>query len=95
MVLVFACDLADGDKPVKGSVSSHKKLGSAGLALHYANIITQIDTLVSLSYSAKLDFLFVFSLSSLICGGIFLEDLERMTELIPWWSFEWTYCLRD
>ncbi|PPD74342.1 hypothetical protein GOBAR_DD28734 [Gossypium barbadense] len=36
---------ADGDKPVKGSVSSHKKLGTAGLALHYANIITQIDTL--------------------------------------------------
>lgn len=48
MVLVFACDLADGDKPVKSSVSGHKKLGSAGLALHYANIITQIDTLVSL-----------------------------------------------
>ncbi|PPD88543.1 hypothetical protein GOBAR_DD14525 [Gossypium barbadense] len=36
---------AGGDKPVKASVSSHKKLGSAGLALHYANIITQIDTL--------------------------------------------------
>ncbi|XVF37252.1 hypothetical protein REPUB_Repub19eG0130600 [Reevesia pubescens] len=45
----FGC--ADGDKPVKGSVSSHKKLGSAGLALHYANIITQIDTLVSRSSS--------------------------------------------
>ncbi|XP_022773500.1 uncharacterized protein LOC111315766 [Durio zibethinus] len=42
---------ADGDKPVKGSVSSHKMLGSAGLALHYANIITQIDTLVSRSSS--------------------------------------------
>ncbi|TYI92607.1 hypothetical protein E1A91_D02G082200v1 [Gossypium mustelinum] len=42
---------ADGDKPVKGSVSSHKKLGTAGLALHYANIITQIDTLVSRSNS--------------------------------------------
>ncbi|MBA0624022.1 hypothetical protein Godav_009433, partial [Gossypium davidsonii] len=35
---------AGGDKPDKASVSSHKKLGSAGLALHYANIITQIDT---------------------------------------------------
>ncbi|XP_031247138.1 uncharacterized protein LOC116104852 [Pistacia vera] len=42
---------ADGDKPVKGSPSSQKKLGSAGLALHYANIITQIDTLVSRSSS--------------------------------------------
>ncbi|EEF28360.1 protein PSK SIMULATOR 1 [Ricinus communis] len=42
---------ADGDRPVKGSSISHKKLGSAGLALHYANIITQIDTLVSRSSS--------------------------------------------
>ncbi|GKV32342.1 hypothetical protein SLEP1_g40958 [Rubroshorea leprosula] len=37
----------DGDKPTKGSANTHKKLGSAGLALHYANIITQIDTHVS------------------------------------------------
>ncbi|TYJ35850.1 hypothetical protein E1A91_A05G266200v1 [Gossypium mustelinum] len=42
---------AGGDKPIKASVSSHKKLGSTGLALHYANIITQIDTLVSRSSS--------------------------------------------
>ncbi|XP_057424214.1 protein PSK SIMULATOR 1 isoform X1 [Lotus japonicus] len=42
---------ADPDKQVKDSQGNHKKLGSAGLALHYANIITQIDTLVSRSSS--------------------------------------------
>ncbi|KAE8100297.1 hypothetical protein FH972_018208 [Carpinus fangiana] len=42
---------ADEDKPVKGSQSNHKKLGAAGLALHYATIITQIDTIVSRSSS--------------------------------------------
>ncbi|KAJ7973953.1 DUF668 family protein [Quillaja saponaria] len=42
---------ADNDKQVKASQSNHKKLGSAGLALHYANIITQVDTLVSRSSS--------------------------------------------
>ncbi|OMP01141.1 hypothetical protein COLO4_12131 [Corchorus olitorius] len=33
----------------KGSVSNHQRLGPAGLALHYANIIMQIDTLASRS----------------------------------------------
>lgn len=42
---------ADGDKPIRTSSNNHPKLGSAGLALHYANIITQIDTLVSRSNS--------------------------------------------
>ncbi|KAK9073122.1 hypothetical protein SSX86_007445 [Deinandra increscens subsp. villosa] len=37
---------ADTQAPVK---SNRQKLGAAGLALHYANIITQIDTLVTRS----------------------------------------------
>ncbi|KAG1363589.1 Zinc finger protein Pegasus [Cocos nucifera] len=44
---------ADGDKPVKASVNSHKRLGPAGLALHYANIISQIDTLDLISGPPK------------------------------------------
>ncbi|XP_075481552.1 protein PSK SIMULATOR 1-like isoform X1 [Primulina tabacum] len=43
-----AFGIYDGDKPVK---NSHQKLGSAGLSLHYANIITQMDTLVTRSGS--------------------------------------------
>ncbi|CAL5414423.1 unnamed protein product [Camellia sinensis] len=39
---------ADGGRPVK---SNNQKLGSAGLALHYANIVTQLDTLVTRSSS--------------------------------------------
>ncbi|KAJ4965466.1 hypothetical protein NE237_017315 [Protea cynaroides] len=46
---VFGC--ADRDRPVKGSQTNNQRLGSAGLALHYANIISQIDTLVSRSSS--------------------------------------------
>ncbi|KAJ4883185.1 hypothetical protein Rs2_33278 [Raphanus sativus] len=40
------------DKPLKkGGADSDKKMGPAGLALHYANVIVQIDTLVSRSSS--------------------------------------------
>ncbi|KAF5780264.1 hypothetical protein HanRHA438_Chr11g0483521 [Helianthus annuus] len=41
---------ADTQTPVK---SNRQKLGAAGLALHYANIITQIDTLVTHSGSVS------------------------------------------
>ncbi|KAH7860574.1 hypothetical protein Vadar_015023 [Vaccinium darrowii] len=39
---------AAGEKPVK---NNSQKLGSSGLALHYANIISQIDTIVTRSSS--------------------------------------------
>ncbi|KAG5066109.1 hypothetical protein JHK86_009840 [Glycine max] len=37
------------DKQAKDSQGNHKKVGSASLVLHYANIITQVDTLVGIS----------------------------------------------
>ncbi|KAJ7957098.1 DUF668 family protein [Quillaja saponaria] len=42
---------ADSHKPVNESLSKHQRLGPAGLALHYANIVLQIDTLVARSSS--------------------------------------------
>ncbi|GLU20673.1 hypothetical protein SLE2022_368610 [Rubroshorea leprosula] len=36
----------DHQIPDEGCVSNHQRLGPAGLALHYANIVMQIDTLV-------------------------------------------------
>ncbi|XP_020584694.1 uncharacterized protein LOC110027547 [Phalaenopsis equestris] len=42
---------AEGDDPSVHSFKSQQRLGPAGLALHYANIINQIDTLVSRSGS--------------------------------------------
>ncbi|KMZ64820.1 hypothetical protein ZOSMA_34G01000 [Zostera marina] len=41
----------NGNKKVKGLGIPNQRLGYFGLALHYANIITQIDTLVSRSSS--------------------------------------------
>lgn len=45
--LFFLCHLVDDQASVEESVSKRKKLGPAGLDLHYANIIMQIDSLVS------------------------------------------------
>ncbi|KAG0488047.1 hypothetical protein HPP92_006594 [Vanilla planifolia] len=43
---------ADGDhRLVRASTHNHRRLGPAGLSLHYANIISQIDTLVCRSPS--------------------------------------------
>ncbi|CAK9163798.1 unnamed protein product [Ilex paraguariensis] len=39
----------DGDISSKGSLDSQPRLGPAGLALHYANIVLQIDSIVSTS----------------------------------------------
>jgi hypothetical protein len=38
---------ADSEEPQEPTIKHYNRLGPAGLALHYANIINQIDNLVS------------------------------------------------
>ncbi|MBA0731232.1 hypothetical protein Golax_022732 [Gossypium laxum] len=61
LILEIQCafDSNEYQKSPEESESGHQRLGLAGLALHYANIILQVDTLVSLSS------LFFFSLACL------------------------------
>lgn len=42
---------ADGRKPFIRTISNRQRLGPAGLSLHYANIVLQMDTLVARSSS--------------------------------------------
>lgn len=50
MYIRYFITFVDGDRPPK---NNHQRLGSLGLALHYANIITQIDTMVSDHFNLK------------------------------------------
>ncbi|KAK3428027.1 hypothetical protein EUGRSUZ_F04140 [Eucalyptus grandis] len=51
MEVLKAFGSADCERAAGGSASNGSKLGSSGLALHYASIITQIDTIVAHSGS--------------------------------------------
>ncbi|KAG4139761.1 hypothetical protein ERO13_D07G213700v2 [Gossypium hirsutum] len=53
LILEIHCAFGSNEyqKSPEGSESGHQRLGPAGLALHYANIIMQVDTLVARSSS--------------------------------------------
>lgn len=59
---------ADDHIQAEETTSSHKRLGPAGLSLHYANIIIQIDTLVGVLFLiilfVSLCILFVYAIFS-------------------------------
>ncbi|XP_065639178.1 protein PSK SIMULATOR 1 [Quercus suber] len=47
---------SEGCEPADESPSSHRRLGPSGLSLHYANIVIQIDTLVSCLFHIRIFF---------------------------------------
>lgn len=72
---------ADCDKPVGGSLVNQQRLGPSGLALHYANIVIQIDTIVS-ALSLHMSYIYIpgtlFSFKKIT----FVADQEHKREEI-------------
>lgn len=74
--IVYPCLPTDGHKPIIGHIGNRQRLGPAGLALHYANIVLQIDTLVSH---------FVVSISFHVCSFLcrtYPEPGENIIEVL-------------
>ncbi|TYI78577.1 hypothetical protein E1A91_D06G222400v1 [Gossypium mustelinum] len=66
LILEIHCAFGSNEyqKSPEGSESGHQRLGPAGLALHYANIIMQVDILVCLLCFFFLLHVYVFGFDS-------------------------------